>query len=103
MRKENIRAKPIHSSLKTAKEVVVKNVCTTTLSGAPVTAICDPATVRSYLLFLLSDVWVNSWFADLYVQISTDVGFTCRNGLFQPTAAGEQTCDEIECDGDYEL
>jgi len=63
VRKENIRPKPIHSS-QTAKEVVVKNVCTTTLSGAPVTAICDPATVRSYLLFLLSDVWVNSWFAD---------------------------------------
>jgi len=33
----------------TAKAVVAKNIRMTTLTGAPVTVICDPATVCSYL------------------------------------------------------
>ncbi len=33
----------------TAKAVVAKNIRMTTLTGEPVTVICDPATVRSYL------------------------------------------------------
>ncbi|KAF9646158.1 pectin lyase-like protein [Thelephora ganbajun] len=49
----------------TAKAIIAKNVSMTTLSGAPVTVICD-STV-----------------------ITTDVGFKCWNGLFQPTAVGE--------------
>lgn len=43
-----------------AKNIVLEDISVTTLSGEPVTVICDPAT------------------------INTNLGFKCWNGLFQP-------------------
>lgn len=48
----------------TATNIVVKNLVASTLSGAPIAAMCNSST------------------------ISSDVGFVCWNGPYVPTMAG---------------
>ena len=53
-----------YTFIPTAKAIVAKDIYTETLSGAPVTVMCDPTTVRSYLLSRCSRTLGRVRFAD---------------------------------------
>lgn len=68
-----------------ATNILVKDVFSTTETGAPVAVMCDPTTVSIVLILLFL---LDSPLIDNSIQITTDVGFKCWDGRFIPTKAG---------------